>query len=50
MDKCVQHTGDWSWGDASNKVLHKQRPLLDRFAVKLTKKKDIIARQNQLEA
>lgn len=43
MDKCVLHTGDWSWAKASNQVLHKNRPMLSRFTVKLKKKKDILA-------
>jgi len=42
MNKCVQHTGDWSWFDASNKVLKKKTPPHSHYAKKLVKKIDII--------
>ena len=48
MDKCVKHTGDWSWADASNKVLHKKTPPHSRYSKKLVKKRDILAQKDKL--
>jgi len=49
MDRCVKHTGDWSWFNASNQVLKKKTPPHSRYAQKLTKKRDIIEDFYKLE-
>jgi hypothetical protein len=43
MEKCVKHTGDWSWFGASNTVLHKKTSPHSRYSKKLVKKREIIA-------
>jgi hypothetical protein len=48
MDKCVKHIGDWSWFEASNKVLRKTSGPNSKFRNKLTKKKDIIHQNDNL--
>lgn len=42
MTKCVIHTGDWSWFEASNAVLKKNTAAHDKFAKKKIKKIDFI--------
>lgn len=49
MDKCVRHIGDWSWFAASNKVLGRHKGPNSRFRSKLTKKKDILRQNSNLQ-
>jgi hypothetical protein len=38
MSKCVKHSYDWSWFDASNKILGKQNEAHPEYKKKLIKK------------
>jgi hypothetical protein len=48
MDKCVKHTGDWSWFGASNSVLKKKTHPHSRYSKKLVKKRDIMTENKKL--
>jgi hypothetical protein len=43
MSKCVKHSYDWSWFEASNSVLGLDSKAHPHYAKKLEKKKDVIA-------